>query len=293
MAVKDFLEELKEATEEHLTRSIDIVPAKVFPDPGTLPLMGPSWRKIEDTVVVAADLKGSTAISYSKQDRVGARLYEASTGGCVKVVNEFEPSFVDIQGDGIFAIFHGDLAHERAIACAFTLKSFSTQSLTPLLAKFLGDAAPEVGESGLKIGVADGTLLAKRVGVRGEHNESVWAGRPVNFATKCAGAADRHDIIITKRAFERVEGNDYIAFSCGCQSGEEVQEPGPLWADFEVETLGEHSEALIFPGASAWCVNHGNDFCAAITAGEGSRDDIDRSALAPRRVQETPAAPDA
>lgn len=289
--IQDFLDELTTKTKEHLTTSIDVVKSRDFPNPGSLPLGTPNWKRIEDTVVVSADLKNSTAISYSKQDRVGARMYEASTGGAVRVVNQFEPDFVDIQGDGIFAIFHGERAHERAIAAAFTLKSFSANGLSPLLKEYLGEQAPVIGESGLKIGVAGGTLLAKRVGVRGEHNEVVWAGRPVNFATKCAAAGDRHDIIATKSVFDAVKHSDYIVFSCGCVLGQDASAPRPLWAEHEVEALGEsHSTAYIYPGPSAWCVRHGNDFCAAILAGNTDRNDIDRSGLPPLK-ELNPAEP--
>ncbi len=59
MTVKDFLEELKEATEDHLTRSIDIVPAKVFPDPGALPLSASRVRLVSNHRVQARLFKGA------------------------------------------------------------------------------------------------------------------------------------------------------------------------------------------------------------------------------------------
>jgi hypothetical protein len=45
---------------------------------------------------------------------------------------KFDPQFMDIQGDGIFGLFHGDRAFERAV-CGITLKGFSERSLERLI----------------------------------------------------------------------------------------------------------------------------------------------------------------
>lgn len=281
-SINDYLGQIMEQAEDDLTTSVTIEQATSFPTPSKLYLEKPVWKKIDDAVVVATDLKGSTKISYSKQDRVGARVYQASTGNCARIFERFDAQFVDIQGDGLFGIFHGELAVERAIACAFTLKSFSTRDLARLIEAHLGADVPEGFETGLKIGVGAGTILAKRIGVRGEHNEPVWAGKPVNYATKCAQAAEAHEIILTGRYFELVGGNDYVRYSCGCdvvRQGDEIvrvigTNPGPLWSEIEVETLGEHSACLNFPGRSSWCEHHGDDFCAAIEAGATDREEL-------------------
>jgi class 3 adenylate cyclase len=244
----------------------------------------PTWKRIEDVVVVATDLKGSTKISYSKQDRVGARVYQASSGNCSRIFQRFGAEFVDIQGDGLFAIFHGDNAVGRALASAFTLKSFSASALGPLIGKHLGADLPEGFDTGLKIGIDTGILLAKRIGVRGEHNEPVWAGKPVNYATKCAQAADRHELIVTDRFFSKIKDNDYARFSCGCSDGQQLQNVTPLWAEKDVDTLGDHSNCKSFAAASSWCAYHGNDFCWAIENGHTDRDDVDAAALPPFRA---------
>ena len=266
----DWFSETCEAARKDLTTPVEIKTGDDFPSITDLALDIPRWHRIGNAVVVVTDLKGSTRISYAKQDRVGARLYQASTGHCARILNEFGAEFIDIQGDGTFGIFHGSRAHEAAIAAAFTLKSFSSK-LAPMITAYLGDDAPEIGESGLKIGMADGTLLAKRVGVRGEHNEPVWAGKPVNYATKCAQAADRHDIVSTDRVFEHFKDQGYVTHSCGHSDGAEGV-VRPLWGDFEVETLGDDSACKIFRAASSWCEHHGDEYCAAILAGDRRAD---------------------
>lgn len=286
MSALDFLSETLDQASDDLKTSVEIEEAEIFPKVSDLVLDVPRWKKIENTVVVATDLKGSTKISYAKQDRVGARLYQASSGHCARILDHFEAEFIDIQGDGVFGIFHGDKARESAIASAFTLKSFSVQ-LAPMITEYLGPDAPEVGETGLKIGMADGTLLAKRIGVRGEHNEPVWAGKPVNYATKCAQEADRHELIITDRLFEHYKRNDYVVYSCGHAVNGQESAPGPLWEEAEVETLGDDSSCKKFAMATSWCEHCGDQFCAHILDGDTDRDNVGEVPL----LREPPAAP--
>jgi class 3 adenylate cyclase len=268
------LEELAANTKAALDGSIDVQKVRRFPDLSQVPLNKPSWRRLDDVVAVACDLKGSTRISYSKQERVAAKLYEASTGNCVRVLREFGPDFIDIQGDGVFALFHGDLSCHRAMAAALTLKSFSFHLLGPALDDLFKEAAdnedPDADpfHSGLKIGMARGTLLVKRIGVRGEHNEPVWAGKPVNYAVKCAQAADRHELVITGRVFDQFKDNDYVRYSCDC-----TQPISAWWTPRIVDTIGKDgTECWVFPNHTKWCAKCGNAFCRAIRSGASTRD---------------------
>ena len=275
MSINEFLSETAERAESDLSTAVTIEKATAFPTPGDLYLEKPVWKRIEDAVVVATDLKGPTRISYSKQDRVGARVYQASTGNCSRIFQRFSAQFVDVQGDGLFGILHGELAAERAIATAFTLKSFSSAALARLIDEQLGADLPEGFETGLKIGIDAGTLLAKRIGVRGDHNEPVWAGKPVNYATKCAQAAERHELIVTDRFFKLVADSDYVRYSCGHSGGVPDQTPAPLWMETEVATLGDDSGCKTFPQATSWCEHHGDEFCNAIETGLTDREELE------------------
>lgn len=278
-----FLAGVHEAAEQDLASPVEVVDLRAIPDDiGKLPFGKNQagsyvWRKIADAAVVVTDLKASTAVSYSKQDRVGARLYEASTGGCVNVLNRFSPGFVDIQGDGVFAIFTGDRFLERALCAAVSLNTFG-QNLRQTLAKELGDDVREMRESGLRIGADRGALLVKRIGVRGTHNEPVWAGKPVNFATKCAQEADAGQVVVTARFFGDFKDNEFVRYSCGCVDGENRSEAGPLWERVTVPELGErHSSACRL--RSAWCHQHGDEFARAILSGEKRRRGLNTGSL--------------
>jgi class 3 adenylate cyclase len=223
-------------------------------------------------------LKGSTKLNFDKFAQTSARLYEAVTGNMVRIVDSFQPEFVDIQGDGIFALYHGDGRYRRALCAAITLKSFSEHKLVPAIEESMSDRFPETG---LKVGMAAGILVAKKVGVRGT-NEPVWAGKPVNWATKCAAAADRDQLIVTRKVFQKFEDNDYVTHSCTCRTNSVTGERDPdagtandLWTDTQVDTLPEEDiDCKLLK--SSWCPIHGDEFCTAILEGKTSRPEVNR-----------------
>jgi class 3 adenylate cyclase len=185
---------------------------------------------------------------------------------CVRITNRFEPAFTDIQGDGLFALYHGERANERALCAAITLKTFSSQELVPAVEGWASDRFPDTG---LKIGMAAGVLVVKKVGVRGT-KEPVWAGKPVNWATKCAGAAGASGLIVTEAVYNQFVDNDYVTHSCAHQDG---TTPQPIWTDAIVDKLPEDKmrcKQLV----SQWCRECGDEFCGAILAGEKNREDV-------------------
>ena len=224
------------------------------------------WLRITKVFAVSADLRDSTSLSTKdKYVNTSARLYQAATGSAVRVLDRFNPGFMDIQGDGVFALYHGERALERAFCAAVSLKTFSERHLVPLIHELFSDNFPETG---YKLGMASGTLAVKKVGVRGT-NEPVWAGKPVNWAAKCAQRADRHELIVTQAVYDKLSDNQYVTHSCGCKNN---GIPTPLWSDIDVEKLDKHSTCRIL--RSSWCELHGNEFCKAVLEGIKDRDDV-------------------
>lgn len=257
------LAELRDRTHGELANGVEIIDCETFPDSFYSEVR--KWKRIEDVVAVVADLKGSTRLNFGKYVNTSARLYEAVTGGLVRTLTPFEPDFVDIQGDGLFALFHGTRRYERAFCAAASMKSFGELVLEPAIAAQFSDRFPDTG---IKVGMAAGTLVVKNVGVRGT-NEPVWAGKPVNWATKCAQAADKHQLIVTAGVWNKLKANDYVVWSCGCPSGVPVH----LWKQIQVEKLPEDEvECRVLN--SEWCPTHGSEFCQAILDGERDRDDV-------------------
>lgn len=234
------------------------------------------WLKIPKLVAVYFDLKSSTQMGTGRHDTSTARLYKSAVESAVAILKEFEGQFIDIQGDGGFGLFWGDLSHERALCAAVTIRTFSEELVRQFEAKYATGNFPETG---FKVGIASGRVLVKQLGTPSnpDEQEAVWAGRPVNYAAKAAQSADRHEVVITGSVWDYFEKNDYVAFSCGCNG-----DPSDgLWSDHTIANLRDDEQYGRMLEAP-WCVNCGSAFCGAIRSGETARDDIPtyvRSAL--------------
>jgi class 3 adenylate cyclase len=223
-----------------------------------------TWLRITDVVAVAADLKGSTRLDFGRRANSSARLYQAVTGNMVRIVDQFGCDFVDIQGDGLYALYHGDGRYERALCAAITLKTFSELHLIPLVQAQLTDRFPRTG---IKVGMHASQLVVKKVGVRGT-NEPIWAGKAVNWATKAAQAADANELIVTRKVFQKFEDNDYVRYSCRCGV------PTDLWSAVNVEALPDAERTDCRRLQSCWCITCGPEFCQAVLDGKTYREDV-------------------
>lgn len=263
----DLLAELDSAVTTELAAKPDVVPVGDTLDLDDLVITARRWSQVSDVVAVCADLKNSSRLGTGKHAASTASIYEAATGGLVKVFNQFEADFLQIQGDGVFALFWGDRRYERALCAAITVKTFSAGLVRRLEAKW-----PEMPVTGFKVGVASSRLLAKKVGTPRNlaEQEPVWAGKAVNYATKCAQGADRHELVVTATVWRQIRGNDYLRFSCTCGDG-----PSELWTDVTIERLPDddpdRSGRMV---RSMWCDIHGHEFCAAVLVGGKHRDDV-------------------
>lgn len=267
--IDDLLDSLRDFVDDELRTPVTVEDCETFPS--DFYVEARKWKRIEDVVVVVADLTDSTKLGFDKYVSTSASIYEAATGGAIRVVADaaFDPQFVDIQGDGFFALFHGERRYERAFAAAVTVKTFSERCLVPLIEQHLSAKTPKTG---FKVGMASGILAVKRVGVRGT-NEPVWAGKPVNWATKCAQAAERHELVVTERVWNRLKDNAYVTWSCGCSDDTPIGRYVNLWDTVQVQKLPTEDWSC-HRLKSAWCVNCGEDFCVAILSGKRQRPEL-------------------
>lgn len=222
-----------------------------------------AWKRMTEVVAVVADLKSSTKLGTGRHINTTVRLYEAATGGGVEVTESFGPDFTDIQGDGFFSLFHGEDAYARAMAAAMSLAYFSNEVLEPRITHFLGRDCPKTG---LKIGVAAGRLAVGPVGVRGA-TELVWPGKPVNWAFKCSGAADRHQVVVTERVYQRaVLPSEYLLRQCYVIGHQHSNwQAGSMWASIGVPAL---RGVRCFVRKIPWCPDVVDVSCNAVLNGE-------------------------
>lgn len=272
----DLLSNLAEHSRTELASMPDVKDASDNIDVAALPLAVRRWIKIKDVVAVVADLKNSTKLGTGKKAASTASIYEAATGGIVKILDTFDADFIQIQGDGAFGLFWGDLRYERAASAGITVKTFSVDLTDQIEKKW--DATPATG---FKVGIASSRVLVKRIGTprNPAQQEPVWAGKAVNYAAKAAQGANQHEMIVTGTVWDHFEKNDYLAFSCPCPDGPSLG----IWKNATIERLPEDDpDAQGRVLLSSWCNTHGADYCHAIMSGNKKRDDVDhlRSALA-------------
>lgn len=230
-------------------------------------------------MAVFFDLKSSTNLEKGRKPASTASIYDAGVGGVVKILDTFDANFVDIQGDGGFGLFWGERRYERAICAGITVRTFGSD-----FTRQLNDKWPSAPSTGFKVGVANGPILVKKVGLP-KHldlQEPVWAGRPANYAAKAAQQTDPEHLLVTGSVWDQIANNDFLAFSCGCGGdGSTFSTPSLLWDERTLEKIPDDErfgQAL----RSGWCTHHGEDFCTAVLGGETSRDDVPQAVRASR-----------
>ncbi len=243
-----------------------------------VPEVGPTnkglWSQIPKVTAVFADLKNSTELSATERSEVAARAYTYFIRAMAVTLERFSAKYVDIQGDGIFGLFSGPGSAFLAAACGVTMKTLVEREVS---ARFKKDASTD-WELTAGIGIDQGTLLVRRLGLRGTKQNEVWAGKPVNMAAKLSSLAASNEMVVSDRVFGLYERASKrrraLIWSCGCNGG--VQGAGLdvpigrticLWErELAPEDLGLDF-ANLHRLRSPWCVTHGPEFCEVIVTG--------------------------
>jgi class 3 adenylate cyclase len=236
-----------------------------IPDTTEIPIAKPRhWLKIPDVICVFADMRGSTQLSATVHDKSTAGAYQLFTATAVRLFDAFESPYIDVRGDGVFALFNSDQVH-RSLAATVTFKTFAKKVFTPMLKEKTGL------EIGSHIGIDQKTVLVrklglKRAGDRSDRQNEVWAGKPVNMASKLASAGGDGDLLVSDRYFEKLSDHRAL-WSCGCVGGVPSGTRTELWKKHPVTEIGE-STMFDFENfyrlVSYWCENHGEEYCLAL-----------------------------
>ena len=244
-----------------------------------VPEVGPTnagiWFQIPQVTAVFADLKSSTELSATASPRVAAIAYTYFIRAMAVTLERFYARYVDIQGDGIFGLFSGQGSTFLAAACGITMKTLVERKVS---ARFTRDASTD-WELTAGIGIDQGTLLVRRLGLRGTKQNEVWAGKPVNMAAKLSSLAVSNEMVVSDRVFALYERGSRLRqraliWSCGCDGGVEgagldatIGHTSCLWE----KELAPDDQGLDFTNlhrlSSLWCVTHGREFCDAIVTG--------------------------
>lgn len=239
-----------------------------IPDTSDIPIENKQhWLRIPDVICVFVDMKNSTGLSASKYANTTARFYHLFTGTAVRLFSEFKAPYIDVRGDGVFALFNKDQPF-RAIAAAVTFKTFAEKEFTPRIKDKV-----EV-EIGTHVGIDQRIVLVRKLGLksyggRTDRQNEVWAGKPVNMASKLASISGERELIVSERFFENIQHN-LVLKSCGCKDGEPTGEKEDLWEekDLSDDKRFDYNSCQVLK--SRWCERHGKDYCEKILNLDGN-----------------------
>ncbi len=99
---------------------------------------------------------------------------------------------------------------------------------------------------------------------RTDRQNEVWAGKPVNMASKLAAMGKAGDLLVSDRYYEKID-HRLVRKSCGCNGG-----PQDLWKEVDVaeDTKFDFDKAYRLD-SSGWCAACGQAFYAAILKLDG------------------------
>ncbi|MBP7795162.1 MAG: hypothetical protein KA059_00075 [Elusimicrobiales bacterium] len=229
-----------------------------IPNPDQIPLEGNHWLYVSNVTCVYADLVGSTQLQIYKTPLVAAQVYQIFVKSLVLTFDNFEAEYMDIKGDGAFAIFTGETAPILGLCAAVTFKTICSKVLSNKISGF---------SIKTHIGIDHKSILLKRIGLRGNKQNEVWAGKPVNMAAKLSSLSDPDTILTSDRVFSVFDSpkyQKYAVMSCGCTNEGPGHPPTNLWEEKDVSNFSYFDFPKAYCLKSNWCDVHGDEFCSKL-----------------------------
>lgn len=214
------------------------------------------WFQINDVICVFADMKHSTQLSAAQHPESTAGIYQLFTGTAVRLLDYFDPPYIDVRGDGAFALFNPGQLY-TALAAAVTFKTFVVENFTTKVKDKTGL------ELGAHIGIDQATVLVHKVGMspyknRTDRQNEVWAGKPVNMASKLAAMGEMDELWVSDRYYDKIT-HEYARKSCDC-NGDKVE----LWESKSMADEDKYDFETAHVLRSHWCSIHGAEYCDTI-----------------------------
>ena len=273
MLLDEVLADLTSQLDAQAELGVQITALNEVPEEG--PVNKGLWFQIPKVTAVFVDLKRSTELSADSSPKTSAFAYTYFIRAMVLIFDRFGSNYIDIHGDGVFALFSGPQSEFYAVGGAITAR---TQIERDIAVRFKNDTSTD-WELTAGVGIDRGTLLVRRLGLRGTKQNEVWAGKPVNMAAKLSSVACSNQVVVSDRVFSRYHQASYIRrrallWTCGCC--EDVQGDGLDAPIGETECLWTQETAPAEMGLdfdqlyrleSKWCSVHGAEFCETIVTG--------------------------
>jgi len=270
LLLDEILADLTSQLDAQADLGVQITTKNEVPEEG--PVNKGLWFQIPNVTAVFIDLKRSTELSADSSPKTSAFAYTYFVRAVVLIFERFGSNYIDIHGDGVFALFSGPQSEFYAVASAITAR---TQIERDISVRFKEDTSTD-WELTAGVGIDRGTLLVRRLGLRGAKQNEVWAGRPVNMAAKLSSVPCSNQVVVSDRVFSRYQKASYIRqrallWTCGCCGdirGDGLDIPigktKCLWTEEPApEEMGLDFDTL-YRLESEWCCVHGAEFCETI-----------------------------
>ncbi len=252
--IRDIIEKELQQFQE----GVSISERNLIPDSTQIPIQKPNeWFRIKDVTCVFVDMIGSTKVSATKRQNTMAKIYRLFTETIIRIFNEFEAPYIDVKGDGVFALFNYNQVY-RALAAAVTIKTFVEEEFIPRVENIGQEDEKNIGAH---IGIDRNTLLVRKFGLkknddRDDRQNEVWAGKTVNMAAKLASFSKSGELLVSDRFYSQIT-DKLVRKSCPCSGTSE------LWKKIDINDE-KFDFSTIYKLESIWCQKHGAEYCEKI-----------------------------
>lgn len=239
--------------------------------PEPLPLEIQKWVEIPNIAVAFVDLVGSSKIDFRSHKATSATIYELFTGTLVDTMWLMGADYIDVKGDGVFAIFTGQAACAKAFLATVSFRTACELYIKPLVKTRTNNAVNIMSRSGISFG----DTIVKRIGRRGSNNE-VWAYRTVNETAKLSSLAEPGRLVIGADAFNILSKSDAITYTCGCETNTTDDDiprgaKSYVWNQLDSSRLGNSGIKEAYElRCLRWCKNHGAQYFKIIADAFGA-----------------------
>ena len=227
------LTDLEAKVAGYMAGDYKVTKKQTVPNPEDIPL-GNEAAELEATVLFL-DVRQSSDITNTFRRQTAAKMMKAYFDGAVRVINANDGYVRSFNGDGMLAIFVGDLQSNHAVKAAMQVKWFVNDVLEPKFRKYFEGNAGALGNAldfSVGVGLDQGTIFAVRVGIKGT-NDVAWVGRCTNTAAKLsATTSSPRNIAVTRAVYSRL--NDDRKLSSGAQ----------MWSDETFHDFGGITRAI-------------------------------------------------
>ena len=127
------IQNIIDAEVDQFEQAVSITKKNKIPTTAEIPIENPAhWMKVPGVICCFVDMEGSTKLSAGSHEKTTAKTYRLFTETAVRIFAKFDAEYIDVKGDGVFALFNDNRAY-TALAATVTFKTFVHNHFTPMV----------------------------------------------------------------------------------------------------------------------------------------------------------------